>query len=299
MAANGNKAQILDTTPKTETNSSHAAGAGRLVIIGGHEDKTGEKEILAHVAEIANGGKILIATLASSVADEVWKDYKKAFHELGVRDVEHLDIPDRNCAFDAVHIAAVKGTSLMFFTGGDQLEITTKIGGTELCDTIQEAFHRGMAIAGTSAGASVMSETMLIGADSSEGNSSLAYRMAAGLGFLRNVVIDQHFGQRGRIGRLLSAVARNPRMLGIGVDENTAVVVNGSRFEVIGQNSVYVVDGRAVTATNLSHEEEPMSMSIYNVKMHVLNCGDCFDLGTRTPLGHNSDPKKRSSDKSH
>jgi len=181
----------------------------------------------------------------------------------------------------------------MFFTGGDQLEITTKIGGTELCDTIQEAFQKGMAIAGTSAGASVMSETMLIGAGATDGNSSLMYRLAAGLGFLRNVVIDQHFAQRGRIGRLLSAVARNPRMLGIGIDENTAILVNGSRFEVIGQNSVYIVDGRAVTATNLSHEEEPMSMSIYNVRLHVLNCGDCFDLGGRTPLGHVKDAERQ------
>jgi cyanophycinase len=294
MALSGNHAPTPDTAPKSEANSSHAAGTGRLIIIGGHEDKQDEKEILGRVVETAKRGKILVATLASSVAEEVWRDYEQAFRDLGAREVEHLDIPDRNSAFDAAHVAAVKGTSLIFFTGGDQLEITTKIGGTELCDSIQEAFQRGMAIAGTSAGASVMSETMLIGAGSGKGSSSLAYRMAAGLGFLRNVVIDQHFAQRGRIGRLLSAVARNPRILGIGIDENTAIVVNGSHFEVIGQNSVYVVDGRGVTATNLSNEEEPMSMSIYNVRMHVLNCGDCFDLGSRTPLGHISNLVDRS-----
>lgn len=299
MAANGNKAPTIDTAPKAETNMSHAAGTGKLIIIGGHEDKKGEREILTRVAETARHGKVLVATLASSVADEVWNDYKTAFGELGVREAVHLDIPDRNSAFDAEHIAAVKGTSLMFFTGGDQLEITAKIGGTELCDAIQTAFQKGMAIAGTSAGASVISETMLIGAGSTDGNSSLGYSMAAGLGFLRNVVIDQHFAQRGRIGRLLSAVARNPRMLGIGIDENTAIVVTGERFEVIGQNSVYVVDGRAVTATNLSHEEEPRSMSIYNVKMHVLNCGDCFDLASRMPLGHLSELEARSSGRSH
>jgi cyanophycinase len=299
MATNGNKAPTVDTAPKVESNTSHAAGTGQLIIIGGHEDKKGEREILSRVAQTAKHGKVLVATLASSVADEVWKDYETAFGELGVREVVHLDVPDRNSAFDAEHVAAIKGASLIFFTGGDQLEITTKIGGTELCDAIQTAFQHGTAIAGTSAGASVMSETMLIGAGSSDGNSSLSYRLAAGLGFLRNVVIDQHFAQRGRIGRLLSAVARNPRMLGIGIDENTAIVVNGAHFEVIGQNSVYVVDGRAVTATNLSHEEEPLSMSIYNVKLHVLNCGDCFDLAGRTPLGHLSDAKNASSGKSH
>src|SRR3982750_1703802 len=104
MASNGNNAQIFDTTPRAESNRSHAAGAGRLIIIGGHEDKTGEKEILAHVAEIAKGGRILVPTLASSFADEVWKEYENVFRELGVRDVEHLDIPNRNCAFDAAHV---------------------------------------------------------------------------------------------------------------------------------------------------------------------------------------------------
>src|SRR5439155_24073558 len=141
-------------------------------------------------------------------------------------------------------------------TGGDQLEITTKMGGTELCDLIQTRFRDGMAVAGTSAGASVMSETMLIGAESGDGKSNLAYSMAPGLGFLRNVVIDQHFGQRGRIGRLLSAVAGNPRMLGVGIDENTAVVVKDGTLDVIAENAVYVVDGRAVPATSLSNEQQ-------------------------------------------
>jgi cyanophycinase len=274
------------TAPVEKSNTSYATGAGALIIIGGAEDKVGEKQILARVADQARHKKILVATLASSLAAEVWLDYQKAFRELGVEEVEHLDIPDRESAFDQAHIDALEGTSLIFFSGGDQLEITTKMGGTELCDTIQAMFHRGMGIAGTSAGASVMSETMLVGASGEGAKSSLAYRMAPGLGFLRNVVIDQHFAQRGRIGRLLSAVARNPRMLGIGIDENTAIVVNATQMEVVGQNSVYVVDGRAMTATNLSNEDEPMSMSIYNAKLHVLNHGDCFDLSERKPLGH-------------
>jgi cyanophycinase len=287
MAKKRTKAALTPSTaPLEKSNTSYATGAGALIIIGGAEDKVGEKQILARVAERARRKKILVATLASSMAAEVWLDYQKAFRELGVEEVEHLDIPDRDSAFDQAHIDALKGTSLIFFTGGDQLEITTKMGGTELCDTVQAMFHRGMGIAGTSAGASVMSETMLVGADGEGAKSSLAYRMAPGLGFLRNVVIDQHFAQRGRIGRLLSAVARNPRMLGIGIDENTAIVVNSTQIEVVGQNSVYVVDGRAVTATNLSNEDEPMSMSIYNAKLHVLNHGDCFDLAGRKPLGH-------------
>lgn len=266
--------------------TSRTAGAGTLVIIGGHEDKEKDRKILVRVAEIAKNGNILVSTLASSVAHESWKDYEKVFRELGAKTVRHLDIPDRIAALDPSHLDLLQKTDLIFFTGGDQLEITTKLGGTDLCERIQSRFREGMAIAGTSAGASVMSETMLIGADSGDGKSSLAYGMAPGLGFLRHVVIDQHFAQRGRIGRLLSAVARNPRMLGIGIDENTAVVVNDTSLEVIGENSVYVVDGRALTATNLSHEEQADSMSIYDIKLHVLNCGDRFDLKERRPLGH-------------
>jgi cyanophycinase len=299
MAHSKDKPAQPDTTPNEKTNMSYAMGKGTLIIIGGAEDRKGEREILLRVAEVAQRRKILVATLASSMADEVWDDYQRAFHDLSVDQVEHLDIPDRESAFDAEHVSALKDTSLIFFTGGDQLEITTKLGGTELCDAIQTAFHEGVAIAGTSAGASVMSETMLIGAEGEGAKSSLGYRMAPGLGFLRNVVIDQHFAQRGRIGRLLSSVARNPRMLGIGIDENTAIVVKGSQMEVIGENSVYVVDGRAVTATNLSQEDEPLSLSIYNAKLHVLNNGDCFDLTGRKPLGHVRKPEDHHDQNGH
>jgi cyanophycinase len=274
---------MTETSPQSEANASRVAGAGTLIIVGGHEDKENEREILERIAQVANRGQILVATLASSAAEESWRDYENAFGELGVKVVNHLDIPDRMAALDPQHLEAIEGADLIFFTGGDQLEITTKMGGTELCDRIQSRFREGMAIAGTSAGASVMSETMLIGGGEER---SLASSMAPGLGFLRNVVIDQHFAQRGRIGRLLSAVARNPRMLGVGIDENTAVIVNDGMFDVIGENSVYVVDGRAVTATNLSHEDESPSMSIYHVKLHVLNSGDRFDLEHRVPLGH-------------
>ena len=262
-------------------------GEGTLVIIGGHEDKQ-KGDILHRVAELAHYDSIVVATLASSVAQESWLDYQNVFRAMGVKAVRHLDVPDRSAAFDPEHLETLDGASLIFFTGGDQLEITTKIGGTEICEKIQDMFRNGVAVAGTSAGASVMSETMLVGAQ--EGENKLAYDMAPGLGFFRHVVIDQHFAQRGRISRLLSAVARNPRMLGIGIDENTAIVANSSTFEVIGEGSVYIVDGRAVTATNLSSEQTSRSMSIYNIKLHVLNCGDRFDLRSRQPLGHISDP---------
>ena len=111
--------------------------------------------------------------------------------------------------------------------------------------------------------------------------------MAPGLGYIKDVIVDQHFAERGRIGRLLGAVSQNPRLLGVGLDENTAIVVEGEiRFKVIGEGGVYVVDGRGVTATNLTDEDTDRAMSIFNVRLHVLSQGDEFDLGTREPISH-------------
>src|SRR5947209_2942923 len=110
MARNGTKSHMSDTAPTVHSNTSHVSGAGPLIIIGGHEDKEGDREILARVAEVARHEKILVATLASSMAEEVWKDYERAFRALGVREVEHLDIPDRSCSLDSAHVSALKGT---------------------------------------------------------------------------------------------------------------------------------------------------------------------------------------------
>jgi len=286
MAKRKTGANAKSTAPDAESNISETAGLGTLLIIGGHEDKKKDREILTRADDIAKKGTVVVTTLASREAQESWRDYKKTFHELGCRKVIHLDIPDRAAALHPQELESIEAADMIFFTGGDQLEITTKIGGTPLCDRIQEKYRKGMAIARTSAGASVMSETMLIGPPPEDEPGTLSYSMGPGLGFLRNVLIDQHFAQRGRIGRLLSAVTRNPRMLGIGIDENTAIEVKGTKFKVLGENSVYVVDSRSVTETNLSTENGARSMSVYNVLLHVLNSGDRFDGGTRTPLGH-------------
>src|SRR4051812_31001811 len=120
---NGSTAQI-DTSPHTEANASRVTGAGTLIIIGGHEDKQNDREILERVAELANRGNLLVATLASSVAEESWRDYEEVFGDLGVKTVRHLDIPDRMAALDPQHLAAIEDADLIFFTGGDQLEIT-------------------------------------------------------------------------------------------------------------------------------------------------------------------------------
>ena len=259
---------------------------GTLIIIGGHEEKKGKAIILRAVAERAKGGKVVVATLATSEPEETFKEYQRIFTSLGVKAV-HLDVSDRGDLLRNPRLDLLTGASVVFFTGGGQLKITTQFGGTELCDRIQEFYRHGGTIAGTSAGASVMSDTMLV---SGEGDSThkvgANLLMAPGLGYLKDVIIDQHFAERGRIGRLLGAVAQNPRFLGIGLDENTAIVVEKEkRVRVLGEGAVYMIDGREVTCSNITEETEDRTLSIFNVRLHLLSQGDEFDMETRTPIG--------------
>jgi cyanophycinase len=258
---------------------------GTLIIIGGHEDKKGEKVILKEVAGRVGSGKLVVATVASSEAEEMWRDYRKVFGELGVRKIEHLDINSREEGLAFERLRILDGATVVFFTGGDQLRITTQLGDTPMYEAIQEIHAHGGTVAGTSAGASAMSETMLVSGPGDESHRvGSALRMAPGLGLIRGVVVDQHFAERGRTGRLVAAVGQNPRNLGVGLDENTAIVVHDEKsFDVIGDGAVYVVDGRNVTYSNLAEADEDETMAIYDIRLHVLNAGRRFDLETRRP----------------
>lgn len=161
---------------------------------------------------------------------------------------------------------------------------SSQIGDTPIFDRVHEIYSSGGIIAGTSAGASVIGEAMLV-----KGKSDSSFRlgdlhMAPGLGLVPNVIIDQHFAQRGRIGRLLGAVAHNPRVLGIGIDEDTAIVVEGESFRVIGSGAVYVIDGAGVSHSNVAEGDPDAVLSIYDLRLHVLSSGDGFDLSARRPM---------------
>jgi cyanophycinase len=176
------------------------------------------------------------------------------------------------------------GADAVFFTGGDQLKITSQIGDTPVFERLREIHRAGGLIAGTSAGASVMCETMLVSGDGDDSPSVRdTVQMAPGLGLFRGVIIDQHFAERGRLGRLLGAVCLNPKNLGIGIDEQTAVVVERGRFYVLGSGAVYVVDGADVTFSNVAQEEEDHTLSAHGVRLHVLSQGDQFDIEERRP----------------
>jgi cyanophycinase len=257
-----------------------------LIIIGGKEDRTNNKIILGEVARRVGSGKLVVSTVAmKNNPGEVFREYERAFRQLGVRHIFNLEVANRGDATRDSKVRILDDADAVFFTGGDQMRITSQIGDTLLFTRVQEIYENGGVIAGTSAGASVMSETMLVeGGDEESHRIGASVRMAPGLGFIGGVIIDQHFSERGRIGRLLGAVAQNPKNLGIGIDEQTAIVVEGNRsFYVLGSGAVYVLDGSGVTYSNIAEEDLNKTASIYDVRMHMLSQGDGFDLHERQP----------------
>jgi cyanophycinase len=258
---------------------------GTLIIIGGHEDKEDECRILKEIVRHTHNGRLVLATIASEEPNEYYEEYKDCFERLGIKELLHLYIADRAETTNEDKLRLLEDVDGVFFTGGDQLRISSQIGDTPFETKIHEIYENGGVIAGTSAGASVMSEVMLIRGTNAESHRIGDLHMAAGLRLLRDVIIDQHFAERGRIGRLLGAVALNPRILGIGIDEDTAIMVRGREFEVIGSGAVYIVDGSSMTRSNITEGEAKRTLSMSDIRLHLLSCGDRFNLVTRRPFG--------------
>jgi cyanophycinase len=221
--------------------------------------------------------------VASHQPEGYFEVYQKAFADLGIEDLVELYVEDRAETLDPEKLRLFDGAAGVFFSGGDQLRISSQIGDTPIEQRVREIHERGGVIAGTSAGASMMSETMLVKGTSGESHKVGDLHMAPGLGLVRNVIIDQHFAERGRFGRLFGAVAHNPRELGIGIDEDTALVLQDSHFKVVGSGCVYVADGAAVTYSNIAEARPERALSMYDIRLHVLSSGDSFDLAKRRP----------------
>ena len=261
---------------------------GPLLIIGGHEDKEGDRAILKEVARRVDGGKLVLATVASHAPEGYFDSYQKGFADLGLGELVELYVHERGETFDGMDEVFADAAGV-FFTGGDQLRISSQIAGTPIEQAVRDLHARGGLVAGTSAGASVMSDTMLV-----KGTSRVSHRigdlhMAPGLGLMSHAIIDQHFAERGRIGRLLGAVAQNPRVLGVGIDEDTAILVEGHSFRVIGSGAVTVVDGLGVTHSNIAEARPERTLSLHDVRLHALAAGDSYDFEARKPSGPSED----------
>jgi len=260
---------------------------GDLVIIGGAEDKTGESRILDEVVEIIGGedARIGILTTATERPGEVGEEYRDAFLRLGVKEACLLDINTRDEANMEENVRRIMDMNGFFFTGGDQLRITSILGGTRVYEAIHDCFKHGTSVIGTSAGASAMSSTMIVEGNSNDAARKCTLKMAPGLNLLDGVIIDQHFDQRGRLGRLLCGVAENPGIIGIGIDEDTAIRVYPQLyFSVLGNNAVTVIDGQAIKSSNVSEQKPNEILTITNASLHVLAQGYGFDLKKREVL---------------
>jgi cyanophycinase len=260
-----------------ETNKGH----GHLVIIGGHEDRTRDKAILRRFVELAGGPerKIVVISAASGVAEQMWDIYDTAFADLGVSRRAHLRIESREDANSDAVLRELADANALFMTGGDQKRLMANIGGTAFDRALHDAYQRrGLCIGGTSAGASAMSGHMLATGHAGPTPEKGGVNLGAGLGLVRGVVIDQHFSERHRLSRLLTVVAQNPYLQGVGIDEDTALVIErGVGIEVLGQGAVTIVDGRTMHS-NMASAASGECPRLVDVRLHLLPTGTRFAL---------------------
>ncbi len=275
---------------------------GKLIIIGGAVDKgsftetdldknatinlnffeTGILKRILVESKHKELSRIEIITTASKIPKEIGPEYVKAFNSLGATNVDVLYIEKREQAMDSEILDRLKAADVVMLTGGDQLRLTSILGGTPFHDILLDKYRNEEFIyAGTSAGAAAASNTMIYQGSSSEALLKGEVKITSGLGFIDNVVIDTHFVQRGRIGRLFQSVVGNPKVLGIGLGEDTGLLItHNNRMEAIGSGLVILVDGREIKDTNLTEVELGQPISISHLVTHVMSKYDTFDLDT-------------------
>lgn len=263
-----------------------ALAAGPVMVIGGAEDKLRHKAILSRFARFAGGadGYVLVISTASSLGDEATERYRELFADLGIGRVSGLRPEERAEANSPEVTRLLADATGVFLTGGNQSRLTQVIGGTRLADALLLAHDRGAVLAGTSAGASAMASHMVAFGQSGPTPKNRMVQLSAGLGVIQNVVIDQHFEQRARVGRLLALVAQSPALLGIGVDEDTCAIVHPDRtLQVVGKGAVTIVDGSHIK-TDAFRGKGYRPLMVSGAVLHSLPTGYWFDLRGRTLL---------------
>ncbi|MBR9844773.1 MAG: cyanophycinase [Algicola sp.] len=270
---------------------------GTLIPIGGNEDKGIDANeiytlefidegILYHVVKEAGGSdaNIVVIPTASSIPKEVGENYLTAFNTLGCKNVEVLDIRSKKDSEKQQAIDLIKHADCVMFSGGDQSKISKKIGGTTIHSILLDRYQNeeGFVIAGTSAGAMAMANEMIAGGSASESFIKGAVKMYKGLGLIPELIIDTHFIRRGRFGRQSEAIAKHPNLLGIGLAEDTGMIIkNGNECTVIGSGMVIVFDGSKITHNNETVLKEGTPMTIANLTIHVLSNGDQYSIKNR------------------
>ena len=254
---------------------------GRLLIIGGGEDRCCGSGLLERFVELCGGdeARIVLVTTATDVPEETLAEYERVFRKLGVGQTNELRLRGRRDADGDEAVRLLSDATGVFFSGGDQSRLRTLVG-SRINDVISARLSGGLTVAGTSAGATAMGRTMILGGAGPD-VSAASVRTGPGLGLVPHALIDMHFGERERLPRLLSAVALDPEHLGIGLDENTGVLIDGERFEVIGTGVTTVVDAEEATVVHAAGDCDPITL--FGVRLHLLPAGCLFDFRTRRP----------------
>ncbi|MEQ1603791.1 MAG: cyanophycinase [Pyrinomonadaceae bacterium] len=261
---------------------------GHLLVIGGAEDKYNERRILKKFLELAGGtsAEVLIVPVASDYPEFAADVYTQAFRNLGVANPRVLRATSRQDVVNADVKKLLDGVTGIILTGGDQMRLVSLLGGTKLAEKIRKMVREtDVVLAGTSAGAAAMSTSMIVRGEPSSHPHKNAVRLSPGLGFLKNIIIDQHFSERGRISRLITAVSFNPYNLGIGIDENTAIILDGEgKLEVYGAGSTTIVDGSQISFNEIAEVADNESFSVCGVQFHVLREGLVYNYIDRHPI---------------
>ncbi|NEP63019.1 MAG: cyanophycinase [Symploca sp. SIO2G7] len=257
-----------------------------VMVIGGAEDKVGQRTILSGFFNSAGGRQATIGIIpcASQEPSIVGERSRRIFTHLGAQTVHILDIRSPYEGDTEHWLKLLNRCTGVFLSGGDQMRLFEFIYGSAFVATIKKGLHlRTLVLAGTSAGAAVMGEKMISGGSSGESPNRGLVDLTDGLGFIPELLVDQHFHNRNRMARLLSAIAANPDKLGIGIDEDTCAAFKGDgTFQVIGKGSVTIIDPRELTHTNYRSSSETSPLSLHDLRVHILNEGDCYDYRIRS-----------------
>ncbi|MGK7891510.1 MAG: cyanophycinase [Leptolyngbyaceae cyanobacterium] len=257
-----------------------------VLVIGGAEDKVYGRQILSTFFQRSGGAEATIGIIpcASREPTIIGDRYRAIFTDMGAKRIEVLDIRDRAEGDSARWLESLANCTGIFLTGGDQLRLCSLLADTNLMHTIRVHAQLGkIALAGTSAGAAVMGEKMIAGGGSGESPCRALVDLSDGLGIIPEILVDQHFHNRNRMARLMSAVAAYPDRLGIGIDEDTCALFEADgTFQVIGKGAITVVDPRMLAHTNYPNVEPNAPLSIHNLRIHVLSPGDRFNVRDRT-----------------
>jgi cyanophycinase len=259
------------------------ATRGWIIPIGGAENKENDRHILERFVRVSGGSDadIVVIPTASRMA-ETGLRYERLFREIGAARVTSMDFDTRRDCHEPGRLQRLEEATGIFFTGGNQLRLTTLLGGTPVAKLIRMRNANGVAVGGTSAGASILSEHMIAFGDEGSSIISGSVRLAPGLGLTNRFIIDQHFRQRDRLGRLLTALAYNPFAIGIGLDEDTAAFIGPDEtVEIEGSGGVTVVDASEVTFSSMDSVSEGQPVCMLGLKMHMLVAGATFNLHSR------------------